>query len=199
MTDGISSVDAARKLALPTRSSIASFVPMPSRRACILRPRSRRSVNTASTPAECARRSAHSRPHAATRNGGSGPTFSPPPASRGTPRSSAPAWPTLGELHRELTFALRGRAQVHRITEYLRERHVRAGDHVAFHRLGVLNHAAPLVELDRSARPGIPRAPAPRRYDRLRRLRAACRGPLAARSSPLFRADRPDEHEPFQV
>src|SRR5882762_5622864 len=53
----------------------------------------------------------------------------------------------LGELHRVLALALRRRAEIRRVPEHLGQRHVRAGDQVAFHGLGVLDDAAPLVEL----------------------------------------------------
>src|SRR5207237_7213340 len=53
----------------------------------------------------------------------------------------------LGELHRVLALALRRRAEIRRVSEHLRQRHVRAGDEVALDRLRVLDDAAPLVEL----------------------------------------------------
>src|SRR5437762_12382747 len=53
----------------------------------------------------------------------------------------------LGELHRVLALALRRRAEIRRVPEHFRQRHVRAGVQGDVHRLGVLDDAAPLVEL----------------------------------------------------
>src|SRR3954464_5488156 len=53
----------------------------------------------------------------------------------------------LGELHRELTLALRRGPEVRRVAEHLRERDVGRADHVALDRLGRLDDAAALVDL----------------------------------------------------
>src|SRR2546427_10534778 len=53
----------------------------------------------------------------------------------------------LGELHGELALALGRRAEIGRVPEHLRERHVRARDQVPLHRLRVLDDPPPLVQL----------------------------------------------------